>query len=257
MGSVQSTNIIDTRINAMISVLNSSTQECSPIVSSSQILSVSSNRCPGKKIDIKNIKMTAKHKMDVNCAAMATQSMDTKISIAQEAKQMAEAISQSLSLNPSSTDAKNIATLSLNLGATIHNISAQTIRPTINVLQKIELDDNCSDINVTGIDLKSFSKIYAKAIKEDKQVNKAIIDLKQTVEQIAKAKQENALWALLFIFIILGGAFFLVTNFATTGVKSVASGVKSVASGIGSGVSSVATGVATGVGAVASSIATV
>lgn len=206
MGSSHASNIIDNSISAMVKVDNNTEQKCAPTISSDQAINAISDGCPGSKIVIHDVKMASTAMMDVKCMQQAAQSGSADIQIAQAAKQMAESLTQALSLNPASSQAENIMRMSMNVGAAIKNNISQIISSAASMRQTITAE-GC-DIEIYAIDMSTFGQTMAEAAQKTSQVAAAILALKQEADQIAKAKQASLMGPLIVILIIIALVFF-------------------------------------------------
>lgn len=191
----------------MISVTNEVGQKCTPTISTSQAINVISDKCPGAKVRIHDIKMQSVAMMDVKCMQNASQSADVSAQIEQKAKQMAEAITQALSLNPAGADAENIMRMSLNVAVSVKNSIQQLIASAAASSQSITVEGAC-DVEIYAVDMSTYTKSLAEGVQKSEQVSKAALALQQAADQIAKAKQESLLGPLLVILIIVAIVFF-------------------------------------------------
>jgi len=206
MGGSHSTNIIDNSVSAMVSVLNTTTQKCAPTVTTDQALNFVQQGCSSSDITITHTRLSAYASVNVSCAQVAVQSADAKAQIDQIAKQMADALSQMLSLNPGSTDATNITRLSANLGLTVQNEASQIIASAVSAAQGItlrQLNGGACSIRLDFVELGALATSIARATQESTAVATATAALKQSVDQTAKAEQQGLLAGLLILVVVV------------------------------------------------------
>lgn len=208
MGSSHASNIIDNSISAMVDLSNTTSQKCAPVATSiQQIIADAGKNCPNSTIYIHDIKMGSVARLEVKCAQEASQSAAADVQIQQAAKQMAESVTQALSLNPGSSDAQNIMRMSMNIGIAVKNNISQIIASAAASSQSIITHDYCN-AEIAMIDMSTFSTSLADAAQKTSQVATAVAALKQEAEQIAKAKQESLLGPLIILLIIVAIMFF-------------------------------------------------
>ena len=215
MGNTKSHNIIDNSISAMISSTDSTSQNCAATASTTQSIDASTGEdCSSSTIDISNIKFDSRGKVNLVCMATVTQQNSVSASIDQVATQMATAVSQSLNLNPGSTEADNISKLSSALGVAVSDQINQNIAAAASASQTINTDGKskggvCSQ-NIHDIEFTSFQTAAAKGVLDATQVASAVADLKQAVDQTAHAKEQSMLMILVAIVAIIVCALALV-----------------------------------------------
>lgn len=215
MGNTTSHNIIDNSISAMISSTDSTSQNCAATASTTQSIdAVTGEDCSSSTIDISNISFSSVGKVNLVCMATVAQQNSVAASIDQVASQMATAVSQSLNLNPGSTEADNISKLSSALGVAVSNQINQNIAAAASASQTINTDGKskggvCSQ-NIHDIEFTSFQTAAAKGVLDATQVASAVADLKQAVDQTAHAKQQSMLMVLVAIVAIIVCAIALV-----------------------------------------------
>jgi hypothetical protein len=208
MGGSTSKNIIENSISGMVTVNNEVGQKCTPTVAVNQFLEIIAPRdCPHSKIDVHDIDFETVTIIDVACAQKASQSAEADAAITQKAKQMAESLTQALSLNPASSEAVNIMRMSINVGIAVKNSIQQQIASAASVSQAIKMTGYC-DVQLYNVHFKAYTKSLAKAVQESDQVSKASLALQQTADQIAKAKQASLLGPLIIILIVIALVFF-------------------------------------------------
>lgn len=208
MGQTQAKNEVKSAISAMSSVVNDVVQKCSPTVAISQVINAVQEGCDTSTIDISNIDFSSFGQINVSCAQTAASSASVQTDIQQKASQMAEAVSQSLNLNPGSTSAQNIMRLSMNVATSITNSTSQIIASAVSSAQQIDLRQNgksvCS-IKLAYINMNAIAKSVADAVQNSTQVANATTALTQVIDQSAKAKQSSmALMIILVIIVVLG-----------------------------------------------------
>ena len=197
MGSTQSHNIIDNSISAMVSSVNSASQNCVATASTTQSIDATTGEnCEDASIDISNVKFDSKGKVNVVCMATVAQQNSAAAAIDQVASQMATAVSQSLNLNPGSTEADNISKMSQALGVSVSNSVSQSVTAAASSSQTINANargsGSCAE-RIHNIDFSSIQDAIAKGVMDSTQVASATADLKQTVDQIAHAKEQSLL----------------------------------------------------------------
>jgi preprotein translocase subunit SecE len=143
--------------------------------------------------------------------ATVTQQNSVAASIDQVASQMATAVSQSLTLNPGSTEADNISKLSTALGVAVSNQINQNITAAASASQTINTDGKskggvCSQ-NIHDIEFSSFQAAAAKGVLDATQVSSAVANLKQAVDQTAHAKQQSTITTIIIVLVV---AFILI-----------------------------------------------
>jgi len=188
MGNVSASNIIDNNVSTMVDVSNSTSQKCVPTTTQEQLLRVVGN-CPHSNINISHINFASAATISTSCAQKAVQSAEAKTQVEQVASQMAEAVSQAMTLNPGSTDSKNIMNLSMNVAVAVNNTVAQMVAPAASQSQIVDLT-GC-EVNVSFVDYNAYAKNFAEAVQSSNQVSNAVTALKQAAKQIAKSKQEG------------------------------------------------------------------
>lgn len=192
----------------MTSIVNSVVQKCAPTASINQVISAIQQNCENAEINISHIKMRAFASMNVACAQEAASSATTKTSVEQVAKQMAEAISQALSLNPGSTKAQNILNMSMNVSTSILNSTEQIIAAATAASQRIEVrqsDGTKCVANISFVDMDAMLENVARGIQKSKQVSEAVTALRQEADQSAKAKQSSLILLIILAIIIALG----------------------------------------------------
>lgn len=207
-GSVSARNEINNSVSSMTSVVNSVVQDVSPSVNIFQMISAAQRNCKDARFEVKNVKMRAAGQINVKAAQTAVQSATVKTEIEQKARQMAEAISQALSLNPGSTKAENIMRLSMNVGIAINNTTSQVIASAASASQAITADQSGSEscvFIVQFIDMDAMLVNVAKGIQNSTQVADAISALKQAATQEAIAKQSSMILLVIIAIIIAIG----------------------------------------------------
>lgn len=205
MGQTQAKNEIDSSISAMTSIVNSTVQKCAPTAAVSQVIEAITKGCKTSNIVIEHIDFSSMASIDVKCAQDAASTADVKTNIQQTAKQMAEAVSQSLNLNPGSTSAQNIARMSMNVATAVTNSTSQIIASAVATSQSIRVPieggDVCN-IRIAFINMKSMVQSVADGVQKSTQVASAVTALKQAVDQEAKAKQSSLVMLIILAIII-------------------------------------------------------
>jgi hypothetical protein len=196
MGNTTSHNIIDNSISEMISSTDSTSQNCAATASSTQSIDATTGEdCSSSSIDISNVSFNITNKVNLVCMATVTQQNSVAAAIDQVASQMATAVSQSVNLNPGSTEADNISKLSTALGVAVSNQINQNIAAAASSSQTITTDGKskgggCSQ-RIHDIDFTAFQTTAAKGVLTATQVASAVANLKQAVDQTAEGKQQS------------------------------------------------------------------
>jgi hypothetical protein len=203
MGSVNSTNLVESTVSAMISSLNSASTNCPATTQISQIASITAGpECTSADVHIDGVSFDATGTVDATCLATVSQKNDVSATIEQVAKQQAESISQQLSLNLGSTNATNIARLTSALGVSVSNVVSLQVSAAAASQQAAILDlhakGSCRG-SLANITAKSIQQAVAKGVLDSGQAAKAKADLKQAIDQEAHAKMQSLLMIIVAI----------------------------------------------------------
>jgi len=212
MGGSHAKNVVDQHLSTMINVDQSSSQDCSPSTTIDQGIWAETpiTGCPeGSSIEISGITFNATSTVSVACALKAIQDSSASATIDAKIKQMAEAVTQALSLNPAKAEAENISRLTAAIGTNIKQAIKQTSNPSSAISQSIIEKKHC-DTKIRDNTFNAASTMIVSSIMDSQSVSKAVADLKTAVDQSAKAKQESlfailAIIAVIVIVIFLGG----------------------------------------------------
>lgn len=203
MGAAQSTNQVNSIINAGIEVVNTSVQNCFPVVSNSVEVQICADGT-GNQVKIDKIDINQYAKLDSKCVQTAQATTEISQDVINSISQKAESVVESLSLGVA--DANNIINNSYSLSERIINAFTQNCSPKVNNSAQFQVcakgTNNVIDvgyINATqGID--AISQCIFNSVSD----SKAAQDIKQTIDQSATAKTEGLLNGLKWIGIILG-----------------------------------------------------
>ena len=183
MGAVSAKNEINSAINTAISVLNSSTQTCGTSLSIEQIIEVTG--C--STVTISNINFNAIGVLDTACSQKNSSNTDISNKVTQVMTQAANAINQSLSLNPNSTEAQNIVNAMINIGIAVQNVYSQSCVNSSAIKQGVRITE-CNNASIQGVNFDAYSKAVSSCVQNSTSVTNLVNDLAVTIDQKATAE---------------------------------------------------------------------
>src|SRR5574337_437187 len=152
MGNSTATNILNSYTNAMISVANNVTQDCSFNDLEQQRIFI--NNCGD--VLVEDISISRTLAVDQQCiqSSLSTNNVDQQLTLL--ANQMAEAINNNLNI-AGTADAANITNLSVNLSSAIKNEAIQDCSSLFGATQNINID--CAQANVTSARVSGLASV--------------------------------------------------------------------------------------------------
>jgi hypothetical protein len=197
MGTTSSKNVSDSMMEVSTQVLTKVIQDCSSAMSATQVIDLTGCR----DVTLKNIDFNQVVSVDTSC--IQNTYTDTAIStdMEQATKQQAETIKQAFSMNPASAEAINITRLAQNLSTSVVNEYRQNCRRAISALQEMNLND-CSDIVLKGVKFTQKVSDATNCAMSSDTVVAVQNELRQSVDQSAKVKEEN-MWSWLVNLIVV------------------------------------------------------
>lgn len=207
MGAVSTKNIVDTSITSSIDILNKTIQKCETKLS--QYQSINIYQC--ENVTISDVDFSQVGDLDVQCAQNSSSTNDAKQLIETKMAQMATSINQALSLNPNSTTAQNIVSLSQQLSTAIQNEYSQTCIAQVNGTQSINVTCPSSGgtVNINQVNFEQFHAQTQNCVQESVSVTTISNEIKTIIDQTATAEVAplisfgSLVVILLLVFVIL------------------------------------------------------
>ena len=215
MGHSSSSNTVNSTTNALLSVVNKTTQQCVSPVSQTQVLGVTAKG--GSIVNIGSIDWSQVVSIQSNCALSSTTENNLSQSLQQTAQQQATTTNSALGLDLGSQSASNIVKYTTNLATTISN--AYNGQCGILVNQSQAASFNAADgsvLNVGSLNWKQTQSDVTSCIMNNSDVTNATQNLQQAVNQVAKSSISGLFFLILFIIIgivilaIIGAVIFFI-----------------------------------------------
>lgn len=209
MGGVYSSNVVSDSINSLEKSFSSTIQNCS--VSIDQSLIVELENLKNVTINIDKIEADQVATLKTGCIAESQTQSKLKDSIDQQIEQVAKAINQNLSLNPSSTIAQNLTLLMINQEQEIIDNFNQTCVDNINQTQKYIVSNvENSTITIGLFNVSQAADAVVSCIQHVSVDSNIESQISQQISQVATAKVANSL---AIILLIIFGIIILVASF--------------------------------------------
>jgi hypothetical protein len=197
MGATSSKNVINSVLTEVIEDYNNDFQ--SAWMSCANINEIDINNC-----DVENTTFIQDSACSLNQHFNATTSIDNVAKQCEKSqiKQLAEAMSQNMSLNPASTTAENITNLSMSAINKVTNNISQNCTASTTGLNKITCKGGGRMVGDT-FDQQEKSNSFNDCVDSSKIKNEASQALSSIIDQHSKAVQKNAIFWILIATAIL------------------------------------------------------
>jgi hypothetical protein len=200
MSGSYATNTVKEVTNVMTKIAFNATQICQADVTDNQNITITNSgninigSIVGKQIIITNIK----------CAQSDTVQNQINNDISETSSQIANAITQALSITPSESQANNVGTIITNLGTQISETFTQKCVLNLQNNQTLDIQNNAgANLVIGSIDFEQDVNNVIQCIQQDSAVNDLATQLKVAISQSATAKEDSLIGALVFILLIL------------------------------------------------------
>jgi hypothetical protein len=183
MGFSYSKNIVDADIKSIINVMNSASQTCKSNISQTQFQNF--NNINNSRINI-NQNWDQIIQFNYDCLQNVSFQNDTSQKVSQEAKQIAESISEFLALG--AADAENVARLNQDLAIQVSNAFSQTCAVDISQTQgQVFNNIQGSDITIFQ-NWNQYNNSMINCVMQDSAVSNTSQEMQQVIDQSATAK---------------------------------------------------------------------
>lgn len=203
MGNVSATNKVDQTLKVSLKTSNRIAQDCKASSSQSQAINVESD-CDGD-VTITGNNLSQHASFDAACLQKASITADEKTDLTNKMSQAASAVSQMISANPGSTEANNIMSSYLGLASEMENIIEQSCNIGSKQSQSINVKrSKCKgNVLVAGNNMEQYVKSVDKCVQDAIMKSSRVTNIKQTIDQTAKAEQSAFGLLILIIGIII------------------------------------------------------
>lgn len=215
MGHSSSSNVATSTTNALMKVVNTTTQQCVSPVTQSQGLTV--NATGGSIINVGAIDWSQVVTIQSNCALSNTTENNLSTSLLQTAAQQATTTNSALGLDIGSQAANNITNYTTNLATAVTNAYTGQCGILVNQSQAASFSaSNGSVLNVGSLNWKQTQSDVTSCIMSNSDVTTASQNLQQAVNQVAKSSISGLFFLILFIIIgvvvlaIIGAVIFFI-----------------------------------------------
>lgn len=215
MGSSSSSNVVNSTTNALLKVVNSTTQQCVSPLSQTQVASITAKG--GSIVNLGTIDWSQVVSVKSNCALSASTKNTLSQSLTQTAQQTATASNSALGLDLGSQGANNIVKYTNNLATTIDNAYTAQCGNLVNQVQAVNFNaTDGSVINAGSLNWSQTQDAVLSCIQKNADVTNATQNLTQAVDQVAKTSVSGLFFLILFIIIgivilaIIGAVIFYV-----------------------------------------------
>ena len=198
MGASYSTNVVNDQTNILFDVMTTFMIDCGTKVNAGQTISV--DGC--SNVTITNIIQDQIININVECVQQATASKEFDTQLQQAIKQMADAVNQAVSFNPSSTEASNTTNLITNYAMTIKDKFVTKCLANITAQQSISCK-NAQNVTFNAIKQTQAIALARKCTMSDSDVVKAKLSIIQQISQSATATVKSILSGFLSVILII------------------------------------------------------
>ncbi len=198
MGNSYASNTAKESIVVLNEVVNKAVNDCKLVVTQSQIASFSG--ITGGTLNV-NSNWTQQAALDLGCVADNKFQTAMNNSLAQSAKQTAEAVVQQFSLATFS-EATNYVELSMKASNIVQNTFYNSCLGSITQNQTIVFSDISNTNIAVGLNWSQTTDAVTNCIFNNSTVNGIQNDMSQAISQAATAKQENFLTGILVAIVI-------------------------------------------------------
>ena len=212
MGHTYSKNIINASVDLMTKVGIKTLQECQAKVTLEEFLNISNSH----GITLNDVTFSESVFFHEDCTTNDTINTRIKNNIKEVVSQIAKAISQSLDLNPGSTDSKNVTNIMNKIGIKVSESFIQNCKENITEGQTLNISD-ASEIVLINVNFKESINETINCVQKviDKNYFANKLDLK--VLQKATSKVKGLLGALGFIIVVI---IVIIASFILLGEKA-------------------------------------
>lgn len=200
MGNSTAKNIVNSSINAMISVATNVVQDCS--VDNRQQQNVEVFNCGS--VVIQDLSINQALSVDVTCIQRSTANNVIDQQLQEIARQTATAVNNNLNLT-GTAEADNITNLTLNLATAIRNSAQQNCATKITTDQSFRVE--CGNIPterptvISGVNNRNAGTIITNCLQTDVTVNNIKQTLYNIIDQTASSTVENSITLIAFVLI--------------------------------------------------------
>jgi multidrug efflux pump subunit AcrB len=195
MGNATSKNEIHNSIEQSIKIINDAVQDCSSVMTQSQLLSVS-----GSGNNISHVDFSQMMDANISCTQDASVQNDITAKISAKMEQSAKSVLGALSLNPGNAKADNIMSSFVKLGVAVQNTFNQKCQTQLNSTQTLDVTGSGNTISFIHFD--QAAKIIRDCVTKSKAVNKIKTDIAVKAKQKASAEKKGLSLMMLFLLIV-------------------------------------------------------
>jgi hypothetical protein len=208
MGNTISENVVNTAIEAMMSVVNSSAQSCSQKYQSSQSLNISGNTVGGNII-VSNTELDSFNVISSSCSQSISNDTNLKAEIQETVDQLAKSISVGSGL--SSTDAENVTNALISMSQNIINETYQSCATAVSQTQGVNISNNNvgGNIQVSGLKFSTQNQTLAKCAQNGLNKSSEALTIQLAIKQKATAVTVG-LMAIMIIGLVVAMLIFVV-----------------------------------------------
>ena len=200
MGNTLAQNIVNENTNALVEVINSTTQNCQSNVNQSEFIKVCGNTAQNITI---GGNFSEVYQVSIACVQSASFQNTISQKLQETVQQLAKSISQSLDFNPGTTESNNVTNLVTNLATVIQNNYTQNCISNTTQNEGIAVCNNTVAGNITvAPTFSEFGTSTINCVQNSVAVNAVQQSFISSIEQTAEATVESFLGPLLFILII-------------------------------------------------------